>query len=383
MGLLLIALAALAQYTFGFTGADTREFRMEQTPHGVSYDFDANPSFHSNNSRFYFFTTRSGIRYMSSAGETRWPHSFSLTRPHMAARGDVVAVGETEGRGRTIHTFNTNGLMDTVNLDHPVLGFSVNSAGFLSAITEMDRGYRVQAFRPNSSSPVFDMSMHHSSSPMRFPIASEISENGRYIAVAYFNLYRRLVTEIEFFLIDAQETRFGTYALFAGDEFPDEFFITMRFMADNHLLFITDRRIVLLRIVNSTIDDVWYVPIYNRIDRLAFCGDNRFAFVSGAPLNPDGRNADPLGTVNIFDLSGLTGRFYLGRRATHLSMGHNAVIVGADRYFRAINSRGTSLWQHTATHDVRDIIFLDNTNTVLIAGPNRAYVWRRQRVRND
>jgi len=379
IGLLLILLAAVAQYTFDLVGVGAHDLRMENTGLYVSYSLDTSPSFHSNNSRFYFFTTRTGIRYVSSGGENRWQEPFNLARPHMVTRGDVVAIGEDGGQ--VIRVFNAGGIMNTVHLDYPVLGFSVNANGNLAVIMGVDGGYHVHGFeRDNSTSPFFRLHINHRESPMRFPVAVEISDDGSYVAVAYLNIYRQLITEVQFYT--GQQTRFGTEALFAGDDFPGETFIAMRFMTGNRLLLITDSQITMQRIDGNSLSEEWSIPLYNRIDQLAFCGNNRFAFVSGAASNPDGRDADPVGTVNMFDINGLTGRFYLGRRATHLSMGHGAVIVGADRYFRAVNLRGTSLWQHTALHDVRDMIFLDNTNTVLIAGVNRAYVWRRQRTRD-
>ena len=385
VGLLLLALAALAQYTFDWVGVGAQDMRMESTGQGVTYALDANPSFHSNNSRFYFFATRSGIRYTSSGGETRncWQDSFSLTRPQMVTYGDIVAVSEDD-QGRIIHVYNTDGRMYYVTFNNPVRYFSVNGQGDLSVITQSDGIYSIYMIdRRDPTQRRFIFRYHLSDNPMRFPVAVELSEDGSYIAIAYLNLYRHLVTEIEFHFTDGRGL-FGTESLFAWTSLPqDEMILTMRFMAGNRLLLVTDSQITLQGVADSGIEEVWAEPLYNRLDQLAFCGNSRFAFVSGAPTSPDGRDADPVGTVNIFDLNGLTGRFYLGRRATHLSMGHNAVIVGADRYFVAVNSRGAMLWQHTVFHDVRDMIFLDNTDTVLIAGPNRADVWRRQRTRNE
>ena len=381
VAVLLVILAAVVQYTFDLVGAGAHDLRMERTGHYVTYSLDANPSFYSNSSRFFYFVTRSGIRYVpSNSSEARWQYTFSLTRPIMAARGDFVAVGE-EG-GQTIRLYNANGLVDTVLLDNPSLGFSVNANGDIAVIMSADGGYLVHGFeRGNSTIPFFRLHVTHRESPMRFPVAAEISDDRLYVAVAFINIYRQMVTEVDFFV--GQQARFGTEARFGGEDFPGEAFIAMRFMADNRLLLVTDSQISMQSTDGSSFREEWAVPLHNRIDQLAFCGSNRFAYVSGAASSPDGRDADPVGTVNIFDINGLTGRFYLGRRATHLSMGHGAVIVGADRYFHGVSARGVSLWQHTAFFDVRDMIFLENTNTVLIAGVNRAEVWRRQRVRND
>jgi len=384
IGLIIFGFAFLTQSIFGWMNVGTDDMRLENTGHGVSYGFDANPLFHSNGSRSFYFATRTGIRYVPvRGGDHRFSETFSFTRPHMAARGEVVAVGELE-RGRSIHVYDSNGHMYTSPLDSPAEGFSINQAGYLSVILSIDSGYAIQIFnRHNWSEPFFTWYFYHTDA-MRFPVATEVSEDGQVIAIAYLNLSRHLTTEIEFMCLDRGVRRFGTDALFAEEEFPDEMLLGMRFMEDNQLLIITDHQITLRRIMGNDVQEVWTRPLNNRLDQLAFYSGSRFAYASGAPLSPDSHDADPVGTVNIFDMSGQTGRFYLGRRATHLSMGlGGALIVGADRYFHALSAGGDSLWHHSVPHYVRDMIFLDNTNTVLIAGANRAYVWRRQRSRDN
>jgi len=379
IGVIIFALAMVVQFVFNLTSVGANDLRLVNTNFGVSYAIDANPSFHSNSGRFFYFTTRTGIRCVNDRGENRWSEQFNLARPHMATRGDIVAVGDTD-RGRSIYVYNGEGLLYSETLDHPSVGFFVNSSGYLSVIAQTGAGFEILVFNQSRRfDELFRKQIFQSDRPMQIPVATDVSEDGQFIAIAYFDLNRHLTTAVELWFID--QTPWGTDGLFAQLEYIDEAFISMRFLADNHLLIVTESRISLYQITGNTPQEVWSEPLYNRLDQLEFCG-SRFAYVSGAPLYPDGRNADPVGTVNIFDLSGLTGRFYLGRRATHLSMGNNAVIVGADRYFHAVNARGVRLWHHIATHDVRDMVFMNDTDTVLIAGPTRAYIWRRQRVRD-
>jgi len=383
IGILLIALAAMAQYTFGLVGVGAHDLRLENTGRYISYAIDSSPSFHSSNSRSFFVTTRTGIRHVASSGDIRVNETFSLTRPHMVARGDVVAVGEEDGR--VIRTFNANGSINVVPLDNPAQGFFVNANGVVSVIMASDSGYHIKAFdRYVSDEYFFRSNIQHRDNPMRFPIAVDVSENRQYVAIAHLNLYHQMVASIDFFAAD-RSARFGTVDIFAGIHFPGEILIAMRFVSDNQMLVITDSQITILRIDGNALQEEWSHPLYNRLDQLAFCVGGHFAYVSGTPVRPNCRYADPVGTVNIFNINGLTGRFYLGlgRRATHLSMGHNAVIVGVDRYFHAVNARGVSLWHHSVQQDVRDMIFLDDTNTILIAGATRAEVWRRQRTRDE
>jgi len=380
IGILILGLAFLAQSVFDIIGFGADNIRLINTENGISFALDSNPSFHSNGNRNFHFVTRTGVRHVNDRGETRWQESFLLTQPQMAARGDIIAVGEAN-MGRVIYVYNSEGLMYTQHIDNPVRGFSVNSAGDLSVITQFDGGFEVLVYNQlRHNDHVFGMQVVQAVRPMQIPVIAEVSEDGRFVAIAYLDYSRHLSAAIEFWPIG--HTPWGTDGLFAQTDFPDELFITMRFMADNHVLIITRSRIILYQIEGNVLQRIWTEYMSNEIDQLAFCGNDSFAFASGTALRPDGRYADPVGTVNIFNLSGPTGSYNLGRRVTYLSMDNNTVIAGAERYFHAVNSRGTSLWHHNVLHDVRDMIFLHDTDTVLIAGANRADVWRRQRVRN-
>jgi len=382
IGLFIFGLAIVVQFFFDLTSFGADDMRLVNTGHGVSYAADSNPSFFSNGTRLFYFVTRTGIRYVNDRGENRWHENFNLTRPHIATRGDIVAVGEAD-RGRAIYVHDSSGILYFETFDHPVLGFFINSSAYLSVIMQLDGGFEILVYNHlRRFDNLFRKQVFQADRPMEVPVATDVSIDGRYIAIAYLDLTVHLTTAIQFWFVSPADV-WGTDGLFAQVEFPGETLIGMRFMANNHVLIITDSRVTVLQVTDNILNEVWTMEINNRIDQLAFYGSNRFAIASGAASSPDARYADPVGTVNIFDLSGLTGSFNFGRRATHLSMGHGAVIVGAGRYFHAANSRGEILWHHIATHDVEDMIFLNDTNTVLIAGPNRAYIWQRQRVRDE
>jgi len=299
----------------------------------------------------------------------------------MVTRGDVVAISETDN-GRTIYVYNSTGHLYTQPLSHPARGFFVNSSGDLAVIMQLDGGFEISVFnKQRHYDRLFGTQMSISNRPMHSPVAADVSECGGFIAIAYWDFERHLSSIIEFWPIGSAP--WGTDGMFAQVLFPDEAIFSMRFMSDNQILIITDRQIALHQLDGNIINEIWTHPLYNRIEQLVFCGSNRFALAVGASATPDGRDAEPIGTVKIFDLNGLTGSFPLGRRITHLSMNNTAVVIGADRHFHAVSTSGNSLWYHNAVQDIRDMIFLNDSDTVLIAGPNRAYVWRRQRVRGD
>ena len=364
-----------------------RYLRMIQTEHGVDYDFDASPKFYSNNSRFYYHVTRDGISMRSSNDLLVWHNSFSFNRPLAVARGDIIAVSEME-RGRLIHVFNADGPLFSTSFDDPVLSFNVNAAGFLSVIVQYEGGYGVyvlNSYQTLSSDPVFTWSVFRHDQDLIHPIFAEVSDDGRYIAIAYVDLNTRVTTTIEFRYINQWDAWGTEMGLFAAEIF-DGIVLAMRFMSGNRLLVMTGDRIICFQVgpARMQLDSLWTNQLENRIDFIEFYGDSHFVLAIGDRLVGTFGEGYPIGTIHIYNMNGArTGSFQTGRRASHLNVGHNAVIAGADRSFTAIDFRGVLLWEFISMVDTRDVIFLDDTSSILVAGPTRANVYRRLRVRDN
>jgi len=365
-------------FQFFFVGFGPQEMRMQNTERGVSYGFDAIPSFYSNDSRFYYFLTRGGMRLVSSAGVVQWTEAFSLTRPMMIGRGDMVAVSEEE-RGRIIYVFGPDGLIYYETFEFPIMTFSVNENGTIAVVLLTDTGYSIRVYNRNRH--LYSKSVI---SPLIHPTAVDVSADDRYIVIAFLDLTVRINSWVEYSFINLADARGTEDGLFADVSFPDQVVYHLRFMSGGQLLVASDTQIVSLeRGQGHSVSQRWAIELNNRIDQLDFYGDSRFAFVTGDPL-PGNWDAAPVGNLLIFNMNGdETGSFPLGRRATYLRMGHNSVIVGSDRVFHAVNHRGVSLWEFVALQDARSVLFLENTDTILVAGATRADVWRRQRVRNE
>ena len=371
--------------------------RMYATGRIVTYDADAHPSFHSNDSRFYYFVTRDGVRYMSSGGEMRWHELFSINRPVMVARGDIVAVGEISG-GNAVYVFDSTGLLYRTPFENPVLTFSVNESGFLSAIVQYEVGYGIYIYNQHRTSgqPLFYKAIRED---LILPTIVEVSGDGRYMAIAFIDLSTRrtrLTTTVQLRYLNLRDAHGtdGGDGLFSEDEFAGYVVSALRFMEDDRLIVATtsenSAQIICLSIQlgtgQSVVREMWNINLKNQLTHLEFYRNRYIAYVTGDRfIGADG--ADPPGTLRIVNINGSgsqTGYFNLNRRATHLRMGHNAVIVGSDRSFHAISLRGTHLWEHITLHDTRDVLFLDNTDIILVAArTHRAEVFRRGRVRTE
>lgn len=383
----LIVVVVIGQFVvWPFIGfGQDRDMRMVGTGRGVTYNADAFPQFYSNDSRNFYFVTRDGIQFVSHEGLTRWHEIFNFTRPVMVSRGEIVAVGELSG-GRSVYVFNANGFMYRVDFEHPVLTFSVNESGFLAVILQYTTGYRIQVYNQSrSSDPLFNQLIIHAD--QMFPLTAEVSADGRYIATAIMDLSGVLNTFVQFRYISDWDAVGTNQGLFAEDNFPGQVVSRLRFMDDNRLIVATTTQIVCFHVQRSggisSVREVWRMNLQNALTHLEFYGNRHFAYVTGDRVVGED-NTDPIGTLRIMNINGTqTGYFHLNRRATHLTMGNNAVIVGADRNFHAIDFNGRHLWEYITLHDTRDIIFLDSTDKILVAGANIAEVMERRRFRHE
>ena len=371
---LLIA-AAFGQHIFlDLSGAGAaHDLRMVHTEAGISYSFDVHADFYSPGARHFFYAARDGVQSISSDGDLRWQHGFDMSQPVMVGRGDKIAIGEPGGT--RIYVFGSSGYVFSTDLPYAALYYTVNPAGFLSVIMQTDTGYLVQVFhsdpRYSFRAPIND--------PNVFPFTADVSECGTFIAIARLDVSTFMVSHISKSFFSRVDSRGMQDGLFASYSFPDEMVARVRFTGGGSLIAVTDRQIMGFSGNDNTQGALWSIPFTNQPDVL-YIGENYFAYVTGTPFinTPE---AESTGILRIYDFNGnLTGTFDLERRATHLSMAHNTVLVGTDRTFYAINTQGRLLWTYNATQDVIGAIFLDNTDTILLAGGTRAGVLRRMRV---
>ena len=373
---LLLLIIAAAQYIYfngaGFFNAGNKELRMTDTDKAARYAFSDSTYFYCNDSRFFYFGTKDGMKYISSSGDIKWQETYSLTKPITCARGDMVAVGEA--KGKRIYVFDANGLLFDVLFDEPVLFFSVNENGYLAVILKLDKGYETRAYYRRGGEPIYRNVLRD---PLMQPLSADISEDGRIMAVAMLDIGLRMSSRAAFYYMNASDARTTEDGLFAYEDYPGGIIGHIRFMDRNDALVITDTQITCYRPGElNALEERWRIGLHNKLDRLAFYRGARFAFVTGDKLLNDDEASEP-GSAYIYNMNGeRTGEFSIGRKATSLSMGHDSLIAGADRSFYALNYRGARLWEYIALQDTRQLIFLENTDTALLASGNEAIVLR-------
>jgi len=385
--MLIIAVVFVQFFLLPLMGfGSNREMVIVSTGRAMVYDFDSGAAFHSNDSRNFFFLTRENMRFMASNNEQPlWRYPFSFTNPWLSARGDYVAVGEESG-GRAVYVFNGDGLLYRVALENTILQFWVNETGILAVLAQYEGGYGIYVFnqhRTEQNNPLFHWDFYHE---LISPTHVEVSPDGKYIAVARADITFNPKTSVQFRYMNQRDAWGTESGHFATEDFPGQLVTALRFMNDNRLIVSTTSKITCFQLgPGHTVSlRIWEHELQNQKSHIVFYNGTHFAYATGQRLSMVAGEGDSPGTVRIFGINGAqTGMFELGRRATHLRMGHNSVIVGGDRGFHAIDFRGNSVWEHTTLFDTRDVLFLDNINTILVAGSNQSEIFERRRAKDE
>jgi len=372
VALILVVVALFQNVAVQLMGGESNTIlQMTATDVEISYNFDTRATFYSSGNRTFFFATRDGLQNIASTGDLRWQYSFNMNQPIIVGNGDIIAVGEPNGQ--IIYVFNNDGIMYIANLLNPVLYYTINAVGYLSVIMRTHVGYEIQVFNPANPedlsfgyrAPINDSNV--------FPFSVDVSDCGTYIAVALLDVETLTQSRLLFSYVRSVDSRGIPDGLIASYSFPNEFIFRVRFVDCENAIVITDKRILGYFAGQTTQGYNWNIPLHNRLDQV-YVGSNIFAYVTGDRLLNDPFAEQP-NMLRIYDFDGnLTGTYNLNGRTTHLSISNNTILVGVGRTFYAINSQGTELWNYTAIQDVLDIMLLDSTDTILLAGNTQATI---------
>jgi len=379
---LLVIIAVMVHHLIvSFFGVEAVDMHLQETDVIIRYNTDMHADFHSYGGNNFFFVTREHMQFKSSTGDDLWQYPLSLSVPIMASRGETVAVGEE--RGRRVYVFNAvERLWYRAEFQYPVIFFSINRSGYLSVILSTDAGYEVRVHSPGYVNEYLYRNIIPNAN--RVPIAVDTSEDGRLVAISVLDVGTNVMTSRVLFSFtrDFVEAQPFTDGLISIAHFPGEFVFRIHFTECGRALVFTDRQIVTFMpgMQEDLLNEQWRIPLRNQLGELHI-HDNGFAYVTGVPfLNQ--RYATPAGVLHMYDFEGeMTGSLEVGRQASpvHLSARDNAVLLGMGRTFYAVQNDGTRLWTYIATLDVHHMIFLENTDTVLLGGINSASVRRRTR----
>ncbi|MDR1067369.1 MAG: DUF5711 family protein [Clostridiales bacterium] len=336
-----------------------------------SYGYDAAPSFYSNSDANFYFCTRNGVKYINAAtGETVWEDVFTMNAPELLYAGDYVIAGEIGGG--TAFVYSPEGRLYEYRFPGAAMSFGVNSSGYSVIIIKTDDAYETRVINDYG---LCVWQFRHKDANI-YPVSAAVSPDGRIVAVSMLDANSFLSSSVFFAYINSEEAKSYNDTIFASIPKDNQIVALTRFLGESFFCLSNAETGVSRFDAETGLRTNDAAPIENTIDFAGFFGDKGYALCYGDVLpDKDGR---PPGSLAFFSASGaLLGEWEAGMKATYLSCSKNSVVVGTNRRYFALDSRGKVLWRYAASRDYKHVVCSNNGALVIFASSTEAAIMKR------
>ncbi len=349
-----------------------RPVRFSPTGAAVPYNTDSVPSFYPLTNGSFYFCTKDGVQFIDEKGQSKWGDVFTMAAPVLIGEGDYAAAAEP--KGGTVHVYGPSGKLYAIDAKGLILNFNINKNGYASITVKIDQYYATQVFNDKGA---LLLTFKHEEANI-FPMCADISNDNRIAAVGLLDISGiKMMTHVMTAFLNKEE--FGNYidGIFGSVPIENEMATRLLFFKDNALMAFGDASITTIALnAENAAQSVSAQTLTNEVQFIEAFGDNGFVAAFGGAMTGlesagDGHlifynaNAEPLGDYTI------------GKKITSLNCTGQTAIVGANRTFYAFNAKGKLLWQYNATQDLKALLPLSGSDTVLAVSATEAAVMKR------
>lgn len=331
----------------------------------VEYTVGLYPQFYVNDNNV-FLSTNEGLYLYDANGNLSWQFPYNMD--NILFRGSHNFVGAAETMGNSLYIASEDGIIYTKNFDYPILTFSINSIGFCAVILEYNDSYAIYVYDNNGNVLMETVFQDENI----FPIAIDISDDGRIVAISFLNINNvNIQSNILFFYVYDIESLGYIDGMFGASATQEGQIIgTLNFMFNNQLVAVSSNQIVgISTSIENLLNVVWHVEFETSVSHVVFVNDRTIAI------------AYENGRIEFYSHFGsLIGTHDIGSPIRYINANYDNIIVGTgylNRTFYGIDTRGRVLWQLTAFQDVNQVIFLNDINKILFATNVNAQILER------
>lgn len=313
----------------------------------------------------FFYCTRDGIKYYSDIDSLEWTDIYTLTSPNIIYEEGIIAITETSSK--TIRVYNTDGYAYSVNTEGSIVQASLSEGGYLALILKNEEGYSVQVY--DSSGKLIEERVDKMSGI--YPVAADISDDNRILAVSYIDTNDIYVkSNLMFLYIDAKEGEGYMDSVYKSIEYEEEIIPWISFMKDNNLFGVSDSSMF---VISESGTEEWKMDIQNEITSVYRCDKKRVIVAYGDELiNKKGKAS---GTISWYNINGKEeGSYEFGNKITYLNANKEGIVAGSGNVYRGISYSGKNVWQIVASQTVDDVSMMDKINKVLFVTRGKAEV---------
>lgn len=304
-----------------------------------------------------------GIKRISQKGEEIWHQTYSMYLPKLVVSEPYLAVGE-EG-GKKIYVLNDRGLVYQVATEEPIEYFSINSKGFLSVIGETKDGHRIKVYDAQGKDLGIDRNTFIEDAG--YPLSAIVSDNGFHMPISYLNPDTKGLKSNLIFLDLGEDGILKEDLIEFAIEKENTIFPGMYYLQNNSLAVLGDDRILWIDKNNNVKEEI----LSNHIKAIPWNIEYRrnlstyLVLALGEEL--PGKQGEAYGSVVFYSMEGNKKHVFDAQGdITYLYGDDNMVIVGVNRTFYGLDTRGKEIFKYIALKDIDEVIPLKNGNKVAL-----------------
>lgn len=340
----------------------------------ITYDYNAQAGFYSGGRGYFYFYARNSISYRDSSAEVVWVEQHDLSNPLAFGAGDYLVLSELQGN--SVRVYAPDGLRHIKYFDHPVIHFNINESGFCTIRIQEGTGYRMWIYDVDGAETY--MRFHGTANV--FPMASAVSLNGRELAISLLDVNGvNIQTHLLLSHVLEKRSIADSVGEWGGYRKDKQIIASLKYNGNNDLLTASDVEIAHYRITgDGRSSKAATVELGNYVSELAYMGDAGVVLALGRGIPELDSFAE--NTVQFYDGSlELLGSFTAPRAISYLHAGRQGAIVGAGSYY-GFNAEGVLQWQYHTPRELKQLIYINGTDTILEAGFTEARILRRERL---
>lgn len=180
-----------------------------------------------------------GAHCTDAEGEVLWNQTFEMQNIMVAICGDVVAIGDYNGR--EIYVLNSNGKICEISTTMPIRNITVAETGRVAVAVADTKITWIQVYNPDGSLAYEGRTTMEQSG---YPTAFALSPNGELLGLACTYVDSgNIISRVAFYNFGAVGANMSDY-LVAADNYPDTIIPYIRFMSNGTAVAVGDDKLI-------------------------------------------------------------------------------------------------------------------------------------------
>ena len=296
-------------------------------------------------------------KYYLDLDTQKWNDTYTMSSVTGISNGKYAIINDVQGKN--LRLYSTDGLEFSAQTDGNIVSCALNSQGTSAVIQKYGEDYKISVIR-NDGQVLMERFEQDSGI---YPLSAALSEDSKILSVTYADTTDvEIKAKVLLFYVNKEDSKnTATGEFYAGIE-KENIIAPYIFALDGNFVIVYDKG---LFAIDSSGNEIWNTPIYNRIDAVAHTQNGSIVLSLGDQLA--GTDGFESGTVYILNKNGKEkSEYFIGEDISYLNVAGKDIIIGSGNDFICINESAKENWRFTATQVVKDVFPYTGGNKVLV-----------------